>query len=99
MKFIELIMAILTRWIQSRNNAPTITPSSRTPTPPPMPDITEHEGPTYHVSLYMSDGTAVSRSRFNDEYCVRTDGNVYVKDKGKWVRMPDVIGLSFYKKS
>lgn len=97
MKIIELIMSALMRWIQVKNTPPVIN-TSRTPTPPPMHDV-DVGVPTYHISLYLKDGTAQTRARFNDQYCIRTDGHVYVKDKGKWVCMPDVIGLSFYKKN
>ena len=101
-KFIISLLTYLLEWLTGPNEPPAATTAHesqpdqtpRTPTPIPVNASTSH-----HISLYLKDGTLVSRSRSNDEYCIRTDGNVYVKDKGRWVHMPDVIGLSFYKKT
>lgn len=107
MKWLTTILNLIAsflKWLDSQS-------PSGTPAPPPTPELppTTARAPTpvphnaqpprYHVSLYLADGQALSRSRSTDEYCIRTDGNVYVKDKGKWVLMPEVVGLSFYKKS
>ncbi len=110
MKWLTALLNVLVAFLQWLDNSDR-SASSDTPSPPPTP---EHppttarmltpiplnaESPRYHISLYLANGQALSRSRSTDEYCIRTDGNVYVKDKGKWVLLPDVVGLSFYKKS
>jgi hypothetical protein len=103
MNIVKFIISLLT-WLLDKLNDTDIpatieSPATQTQLTPRTPTPVPINSTTHHVSLYLKDGTLISRSRSNDEYYIRTDGNVYVKDKGRWVHMPDVIGLSFYKKN